>query len=88
MNDYGQINNLWERNLENLTSFAKTVQEESTKAFTNGANTYVEGINMGMDVMRKASAEATKNMNSFGEMWSNAVQTTMNQTTHATKREE
>ncbi len=82
MNDYGQINNLWEKSLENFSTFSKTFQEEASKAMTNQTNTYIEGVNVGVNLAKNTTAEITKNMTAVGEMWGNAIQATMNHTSN------
>lgn len=78
MKDYGQINSLWEKNLENVAEFSKVIQQQTTKALTQQTNTLVEGVNIGVNLTQTITTEWTKNVMAIGEMWSTALQTTMN----------
>ena len=77
MTNYTHINELWEKNLENVNAFAGVMKDETTKAIHRQAQVVTEGINMGVNMTNSMVEEFNKNMVAAGEVWGDVLSRTL-----------
>lgn len=73
MTNYSNINELWEKNLENVNTFTEAMKEETTKAMQRQTKVITESVSMGVELTNNIVSEVNKNILAAGEIWTDAM---------------